>query len=99
MPASKNKILIVSSMNNCGGSVNHGTSGHDSKEDSRSFAPAEYCDHCDKEQGRNDEDGGIHFAPPSNESKASAINSAAHAPGSMFSSLSQVSWVCPFASK
>ncbi len=57
--------FIGSSVNNCGGSVNDGTSGEYSKENPRCFTPAEDCDHCDKEHGRNDEDGRIHFTPPS----------------------------------
>jgi len=48
--------LIGSSVNNCGGNVNDGTSGEYSKEDSWCFAPAEYRDHCDKGDGRNDEE-------------------------------------------
>jgi hypothetical protein len=48
--------FIGSGVNDCGGAVNDGTSGHDSKEDSRCFAPSEDCDHCDKKDGRNDED-------------------------------------------
>jgi hypothetical protein len=57
--------FIGSSVNNCGGSVNDGTSGEYSKENPRCFANAEYCDHCDEKDGRNDEDGIIHFEPPS----------------------------------
>ena len=57
--------FIGSGVKDCGGAVNDGTSGEYSKENPRCFTPAEYCDHRDKENGRNDEDGGIHFDPPS----------------------------------
>ena len=57
--------FIGSSVKDCGGAVNHGTGCEYSKENPRCFAPAKDCDHCDKEDGRNDEDGGIHFKPPS----------------------------------
>ena len=43
-------------MENCGGSVNHGTGGGDSKENARCLSNAEYCDESDKERGRNDEE-------------------------------------------
>ncbi len=58
--------FICSSVDDCGGAVNDGTGGEYSKENPRCFAPAEYRDHCDKKDGGNDEDGGIHFEPPSN---------------------------------
>ena len=40
----------------CGGSVNHGTSGGDSEENARCLADAEYGDKSDEERGRNDEE-------------------------------------------
>jgi hypothetical protein len=49
-------LFGVSSVKDCGGAVNDGTSGEYSKENSRSFADSEYCDESNKENGRNDED-------------------------------------------
>jgi len=48
--------FIGLSVDDCSSNVNDGTSGEYSKENSRCFAPAEYRDHRDKKNGRNDED-------------------------------------------
>jgi len=47
---------MCSSVDNCGGSVNHGTSGGNAKEDARSLSDAEYGDKSDEERGGNDEE-------------------------------------------
>ena len=44
-------------MKNCGGCVNDGTSGSDSKENSGCLANSENCDEGHKEDGGNDKDG------------------------------------------
>ena len=46
-----------SSVKDCSGRVNHGTSGGDSEENARSLSDAEYCDEGDEERGGNDEEG------------------------------------------
>ena len=56
---------MCSSVDDCSSNVNDCTSGEYSKEDSRCFADSKDCDHCDEKDGGNDEDGGIHFEPPS----------------------------------
>jgi len=48
--------FIGSGVKNCGGCVNDGTSGSDSKENSRCLANAEYCDECDEKDGGNNEE-------------------------------------------
>ena len=46
-----------SSVKDCGGRVNDGTSCGNAKENAGSLANAEYCDERHKEDGRNDKDG------------------------------------------
>ena len=48
--------FIRLSVKDCGGCVNHGTSGGDSEENARSLANAENGDQCDEERGGNDEE-------------------------------------------
>ena len=42
-----------SSVNDCGGSVNHGTSGGDSKENSGCFTDSKDCHESDEKNGGN----------------------------------------------
>ena len=46
-------LFIGSGVKDCGGCVNHGTRGGDSKENSWCLSNAENCDERDKENGGN----------------------------------------------
>ena len=49
-------LFMRSSVKDCGGCVNHGTSGGDSKENARCLADAEYGDKSYEERGGDNDE-------------------------------------------